>query len=213
MRVFSEIVGDLPISEYGKDEIIDFNTLILRLPANFGKSSRDKRSARQVIEDLDELEPQNIADIVNELQGKNKTRGEIEEAVAKEQTLRISATTVKRHQTALQGIFAYAHRKNAIGSNPFKGRVLSELDVKRMKKYENRYERVRWGDGIYDLFSSQIFTEPLTKIGEPLFWAPIVSVYTGLRLQEICQLRLRDFGKEEGHYFVAVQNAIGSQNI
>lgn len=211
VRVFTEIVGDLRLCDVDKDDVVAFNTLIQRLPANFGKSSRDARSARQVIEDLAEEEPQRLAAIADRLRAAGKPPIEIEDALAKATTVRISATTIKRHQTALQSIFEYAVAQQQIAKNPFKGMLLTEAEVKRWKRSEARIERTGWGDAIYDLLGSEVFTEPLDDIGEPLFWAPLIAVYAGLRLEEICQLRVRDFGSENGVAFVAVQNEIGSQ--
>lgn len=213
VRVFSEIVGDLPLSEMSKEEVIEFNTMIQRLPANFGKSSRDTRSARQVIEDADESEPLEISALVEKLREEGTPPAEIEDAVAAARTKRISATTIKRHQTALQSIFEYALSQRMITSNPFKGRLLTEAEVKRWKMSAARVERVGWGDAIYSLLESEVFSNPLADIGEPLFWAPLIAMYSGLRLEEICQLRVRDFAKEDGIIFVAVQNELGSQLV
>lgn len=211
VRVFSEIVGDLSLSKVGKEEVIEFNTMIQRLPANFGRSSKDTRSARQVIEDLDEQEPVRVAALADKLRKEGKPPGEIEDALAKAATLRLSATTIKRHQTALQSIFGYALTLRLIDKNPFKGMLLTEAEVKRWKRSAARIERTGWGDAIYDLLSSEIYTTPLEDIGDPRFWIPLISMYTGLRLEEICQLRVRDFGKAEGIQYLAVQNEIGSQ--
>jgi integrase len=213
VRVFSEIVGDLPLSEMSKEEVIEFNTMIQRLPANFGKSSRDTRCARQVIEDTEESEPLKISALIENLRERGKPAAEIEDAVAAARTKRISATTIKRHQTALQSIFEYALSQRMIASNPFKGRLLTEAEVKRWKMSAARVERVGWGDAIYTLLESEVFSNPLPDIGEPLFWAPLIAMYSGLRLEEICQLRVRDFAKENGIVFVAVQNELGSQLV
>lgn len=213
VRVFSEIVGDLPLSEMSKEEVIEFNTMIQRLPANFGKSSRDTRSARQVIEDTEESEPLEISALIEKLRERGKPAAEIEDVVAAARTKRISATTIKRHQTALQSIFEHALSQRMIASNPFKGRLLTEADVKKWKMSAARVERVGWGDAIYTLLESEVFSNPLPDVGEPLFWAPLIAMYSGLRLEEICQLRLRDFAKENGIIFVAVQNELGSQLV
>jgi integrase len=213
VRVFSEIVGDLPLSEMSKDEVIEFNKMIQRLPANFGKSSRDNRSARQVIEDTDESEPMEIAALLEKLRNEGKPSNEMNDAIAAARTKRISATTIKRHQTALQSIFEHALSQGMIASNPFKGRLLTEAEVKRWKKSEARIERIGWGDSIYTLLGSEVFSNPLSDIGEPLFWTPLIAMYAGLRLEEICQLRVQDFAKDNGIIFVAVQNQLGSQLV
>ena len=54
IKLFIDLIGDLPIGEIGRDEVLEFNDLIQRLPKHHGKSSQDQRPARQVIEDADE---------------------------------------------------------------------------------------------------------------------------------------------------------------
>lgn len=213
VRVFTDIVGDMPLCEITKHDIIEFNEHIQRLPANFGKSSRDQRNARQVIEDADEEDAQKLADLTRQLAENGTPPNEIDDIIAEAMTKRISATTVKRHQTALQSILEHAARQHLIESNPFKGRVLTEGEVKKRKKSERRVERVGWGDNIYALFDTKIFRNPLDDAGDPLFWAPLIAVYAGLRMEEICQLRVRDFGKEDGILHLAVQNEVATQLV
>ncbi|WP_210254089.1 site-specific integrase [Paracoccus sp. AK26] len=213
VRVFTGIVGDLPLANISKTEINEFNSMIARLPANFGKSARDTRSSRQVIEDADESEPQAIAELTAQLRAKGRPEAEIEDALMAAKIKRISATTIKRHQIALQSILEHAVKSRLITNNPMKGRILSEADVKRWKRTEARIERTGWGDHIYGLLGSEIFVNPLKDVGDPLYWAPLIAMFAGLRLEETCQLRVRDFGKDGDILFVAVQNEIGSQLV
>lgn len=78
---------------------------------------------------------------------------------------------------------------------------------------ERRVERVGWGDHINTLFASEKFTTPLSDVGDPLFWAPLIATFAGLRMEEILQLRLDDFGTDEGVHFLAVQNSLGTQSL
>lgn len=213
VRVFTEIVGDLPLADYGKDEVLDFNNLVQRLPSNFGKSSKDKRSARDVIEETDHEEERQLPLKYEELIDAGLPEAEIEDKIAEWRVRRISANTMKRHQTALSSIFRHALELGAVKSNPFKGRTLTTAQIKNRQKGERRVERVGWGDHSYTLFGSEKFQTPLEDLGDPLFWAPIIATYTGMRMEEISQLRLGDFATEDGIPYLAVQNALGTQSI
>ncbi|CUX80124.1 MAG: Phage integrase family [Roseibaca calidilacus] len=211
IKLFIDLIGDLPIGEIGRDEVLEFNDLIQRLPKHHGKSSQDQRPARQVIEDADEQDAVIETELPDKLAEKGMAPGDIEDKVAEALIQRISATTVQRHQTALRAMFEYAFACRYVETNPFKGRVLTDAEVKRRKRSERRIERKGWGDNIYALFKSPIYQETLEDVGEPLFWAPLIAVYAGLRLEEICQLRVNDFLREDGIPYIAVQNEIGSQ--
>lgn len=211
VRVFTEIVGDLPLSKIGKEDVREFNEMIQQLPANFGRSSKDTRNAREVIEASIEKEVEDIENLSLELGAAGTPPNEVEDKLAAARVRRLSATTVKRHQTALHSILEYATSRQLIASNAFKGRMLTDAEVKRRKKTERRVQRMGWGGRIDDLFKTKIFQEPLDDIGEPLFWAPLIAVYAGLRLQEVCQLRVNDFGKQDNVLYSSVQNELGTQ--
>jgi integrase len=120
---------------------------------------------------------------------------------------------MKRHQTALSAIFRHAHDIKALHSNPFKGRTLRTAEISRRQKSERNIQRVGWGDNINDLFSSEVFQTPLSDIGDPLFWAPLIATFAGLRMEETLQLRLRDFATDDGIYYLSVQNELGTQSV
>jgi integrase len=212
VRIFTEIVGDLRLGEITKQEVFEFNTMIQRLPSNFGKSSRDTRTARQVIEDLDETEELNLASLEEAERLKGTLPGEIEDKLAKARAKRIGSRTIQRHQLALNAMLKQAHTQGLMVKNPFQGHVLTDKEVTDRQKSERTVERKGWGDDIYSLFRSAIYQQPLDDETDPLFWAPLIAVYAGLRLEEACQLRVNDFDHEDGVAFLSVQNAIGSQN-
>ncbi|MCC5991281.1 MAG: tyrosine-type recombinase/integrase [Rhodobacteraceae bacterium] len=211
VRLFTDIVGDLPLRDINKDDILDFNALVQKLPKNHGKSANDQRTAREVVEDIDSDEVETRNEMERKLAEQGLPPAEIEDRLAAARVKRISARTVQRHQTALKAILDYALSRRLIESNPFKGRVLTEAEVNRRKRTENRVARKGWGEEIYTLLRTKVFREPLDSPDEPLFWAPLIAMFAGLRLEEILQLRIRDFGKEDGIFYVAVQNEIGSQ--
>lgn len=131
IRIFSEIVGDLPIGQYTKEDIIEFNDMLQRLPSNFGKSSKDKRTAREVIEETETEEERAIAAKSEALRNEGLPETEIDDELAKVMIKRISANTMKRHQTALSSMFRRALEIGAVRSNHFKGRTLTTGEINR----------------------------------------------------------------------------------
>ena len=161
VRVFVEIVGDLPLGDYTKDEVLAFNDLVQRLPNNFGKSAKDKRSAKEVIEQTEIEEEISIPRLIEELAKQGLPETEIDDKIAKAQIKRIAANTMKRHQNSLSSMFLHATELGAIKANPFKGRTLTTKQIKARQESERKIERVGWGDHIYALFGSEKFREPL----------------------------------------------------
>jgi hypothetical protein len=69
---------------------------------------------------------------------------------------------------------------------------------------EKTAKRIGWGDDVHELLASPIFREPLTEPGEPLFWAPLLALFAGLRMEEALQLRTDDFSSELGVAYINV---------
>jgi len=213
VKVFIGILGDLPLNEITRVQIVDFNEMIQRLPNNHGKSYIDKRSTRKLIEKIDGEEAKKISDLKDKLIKQGTSSIEIEDVIAKARIVRLSPRTIQRHQTAIKGILEHAFNLHLMPSNPFKGRIMTEAELNNRMKREARIQRTGWGDKIYTLLGSELFTKPLKDEGDILFWAPLIAMFAGLRLEEICQLRIKDFNTDHNIPYIAVQNELGSQLI
>src|SRR5690625_1272429 len=73
--------------------------------------------------------------------------------------------------------------------------------------------RMGWGDDINKLLASPIYRDPLDDPGEPLFWAPLLALFAGLRMEEALQLRADDFSSEMGVPYVAIRIADENQRL
>ncbi len=69
------------------------------------------------------------------------------------------------------------------------------------------------GDDIHKLLASPIYREPLDEPGEPLFWAPLLALFAGLRMEEALQLRSDDFATETNVAYIRIQIADENQRL
>lgn len=89
------------------------------------------------------------------------------------------------------GFFSWAHRNGYVDSN-----VLEGLLVKQ--KGKRKEDRESWTpDDLKTLFSTPIHTEHKYKHAY-YFWLPLIGLFTGARIEEICQMRLKDIREVEG---------------
>ena len=127
--------------------------------------------------------------------GKSKdTRGlTLAEVLAKSATSEdhISNKTINRHISALSGLFKWLQRKPAYkftAENPFANQWRKEAKTGATRWLPYRVEELN------KLFAGDPPSE--------LRWIMLVGLFSGARLNEICQLRTEDVQRENGvHYF------------
>jgi hypothetical protein len=59
----------------------------------------------------------------------------------------------------------------------------------------------------------RIYREPLDEPGDPLFWAPLLALFAGLRMEEALQLRADDFYTELGVPYLRVRITDENQRL
>lgn len=80
-----------------------------------------------------------------------------------------------------------------------KGVIWSTKTKDRLLVLEEDEGRMPWErPQLKDLFSTRIYQEPLEDVGDPLFWAPLIAVFTGLREEEALQLPTADIREIDG---------------
>jgi len=98
---------------------------------------------------------------------------------------RMSMTTVNKLIDRASMLFKWAVRNGHMDSNPAEGMML-----KRDKRVDEE-RKVFSTDDLYKLFNSREYLAD-RHIGPHTFWVPILGLYTGCRIEEICQLHLDD---------------------
>lgn len=109
----------------------------------------------------------------------------------------LTAPTIDKHIDRLGQLFSWAQ---------LEGYEIADRLTERMSTDHNRRDRdARDRFDVEDL--GVLFSTP-EYLGEKAFqrtafyWAPLIALYTGARIEEICQLHTNDLGLENGiHYF------------
>ena len=90
-----------------------------------------------------------------------------------------------------ESVFSFGVRNGYMETNPAEG-------LKPPKKKQAREQREAFdGDDFQKLFRSEQYTDDKHK--QPYqFWLPILALYTGCRLEELCQLYVEDVKPVDG---------------
>ncbi|WP_169309258.1 site-specific integrase [Desulforhopalus sp. IMCC35007] len=103
----------------------------------------------------------------------------------------ITANTINKYIRRLSGLFNYAVRNGYMQSNPAEG-----LQIKRQKRADQERQEYT-GEDLQNLFGSQEYMEGKHRHSYA-YWTPLIALYSGCRLEEICQLHLEDIRQEQG---------------
>lgn len=191
LSLLSEYFGDIAAAQITRAMAGEFKELVLRLPSRYGQSARySQKRLSEIVQ---------IADRLNEPK-------------------RVTASTWNRHQVALNEVWDYAMRHGYVTENVFSG-VRVELGRREDRDSE---DRERFGiERLTRLFSSPIYTGMRSAHLPHLpgdiveknarYWVPLFSVTTGLRREEITQLRRRDIDFVNGILCIRVRAGAGQK--
>ena len=188
VEMFEEVVGgEMPIAAIARQHVADFKALIEQLPTTRGKAAADRnRTLEEIVASCPGGAP------------------------------RISHKTVKRHLSALSGLFAWTKENGRYeADNPARG-------FRFVRTRRPRDERPSWSSAeLGGLFASPIWTgsasgriraQPGTVIvRDHHYWLPLLGVFAGLRLEEACQLQAADIETEDGIAFANIRPGDGKQ--
>jgi len=114
----------------------------------------------------------------------------------------VSDARVNTHQNVCAAVFEHARkeRRKFTGENPF--------DFAKRQHTPKSKAKFNVGE-LNKFFGSPVFTERQIKpkaysISSALPWATVVALFSGLGLEEVCQLRPKDIRKEGAHWVIRV---------
>lgn len=123
---------------------------------------------------------------------KDKTLAEVLELSADAETF-ISNKTLNRHISALSSLFKWIQRKPAFafkGDNPFANQWRDEASTGATRWLPYKVEELN------KLFAGDAPSE--------LRWIMLTALFSGMRLNEVCQLRVADVQQDQGVHFFNV---------
>jgi len=103
-----------------------------------------------------------------------------------------AAGTIEKKITYLKAVFNVAVDNDVITVNPLKGvKPPSGSDKKSRIPFSN--------EDLHTFFKSEVYTghRPLGGGGEAAYWIPLLSLYSGARLEELAQLRRQDVQEDK----------------
>lgn len=198
IRLFIEAHGDIFVENIDEAVMTEFFTLLDRIPAQHGKSSKDRRPVRQVVKETDRDERNQITRREAQMQRDGASPGQIEEALDALRVRRLRTNTCKRHMDAMDHILGFAQFEGLREDNPAKSVKWTHKEIARRLAHEEDADRLPWGDRLPGLLASPIYRNPLQEAGDPLFWAPLLGLFAGFRMEEALQLRTDDFDTVDG---------------
>ena len=176
LNMMIEEWGDIGIGSITREMGTHFKSHLLKLPRNRKKNPeyRDK--------DFHELVEMNIKDT-------------------------ISYTTVNKHLQYVSSFYEWSVNHGYATINPFKGMKLkrtvrprderdrfTELELKKIFGRDNYFHYTNIGDYI------QYTNVEKGKYAFAYYWVPLIAVFSGMRLGEICPLYLDNVRRIEGHH-------------
>jgi integrase len=97
----------------------------------------------------------------------------------------ISITTASNHLIKVNAFINWCMKNDYITHNPV-------ILLDDHKKTKDSQQRQPWTDSEIELiFSQEVFTT-LNRNHQHLYWLPLIGLYTGARIEEICQIKLHN---------------------
>jgi integrase len=112
--------------------------------------------------------------------------------------------TVNLHISCLNLLMEWACRERLLDANPARGLWVAEK--KRLQDKRDPFTTPQ----LHAIFNNEMM-KGYQKTNSARFWVPMLSLWTGARLNEICQLMVGDVGVEEGIYYLKVTEGDGKQ--
>ena len=182
-RLIVQVCGNKPVQSYTRRDLTKFYDTLRGLPSLWAKKPEWK--------DLP------LTAIVERTSGQSLDR--------------MTMKTIKRHFSALGGLFTYLKRRGEyVGENPAHGFEFPQKGRASSKR------RMWEGEKLAALFSSPVWTgcQSASRRSRPgdmiikdeFYWLPLLGLYHGNRLEEFCQLRRGDIRNDGGIWFFDIND-------
>lgn len=168
VRYFKELHGDLRLGEITREKAREFRDAVAKVPASLPRDLRKLALPELLKRDLSKFKPR-------------------------------MAATVNKIVQVVGGIISRAEREGFLDKvpgfvNPFGKAIRFSVDAHQTRR--KHFERA----DLKAIFTSPVYAEnerPAGGGGEAAFWFPLIGLLSGMRLDEIAQLRICDLRKDE----------------
>lgn len=103
---------------------------------------------------------------------------------------KVAPNTINNNLTRISTLFKWAIDQGHIEKNPFEGLLVGK------KKRPSEERKAFNKDDLNKLFESKEYQKGFKHSYQ--YWLPIIGLYTGMRLEEICRLQTDNFKKHDG---------------
>jgi integrase len=118
----------------------------------------------------------------------------------------ISTTTLNKHMTRLSSLFKWAEQNELMTTNPAEDLTISTT----RKAHEERSPFTP--EDLHKIFHSEGYQQDVFKHSY-MFWLPLLALYSGCRLNEMCQLHLEDIRQDAQGVWVFDINDQGEKKL
>ena len=128
----------------------------------------------------------------------------VEEILQMEYDKKLSIKTVNDSIEAISSMFGWAIREQLLTGNPSTGLKLrdEEPDIETKDAFDLADIKQIFFSGDYN---PSAFSKPA------YFWCPLIALYSGMRLEEICQLQCKDVYDDEGVWVFDINPATDTE--
>lgn len=189
-RLFTDHVGDCPIDAVTRDDAIKFRASVARLHPNWARSAKAKGRP--------------LSDLLDRFSVPEGKPG-------------LATRTLERYTSALSTMFAWLKDRGIYDfDNPFSRLGTRKNSAKRLQKERTKYVAFST-DELTALFHAPLLQASYRDRVKPrkhtpqtaLMWMPLVALFTGMRSEEIAQLRTSDIREENGITYFQVAEGDG----
>jgi integrase len=118
----------------------------------------------------------------------------------------LSTTSVNNQLRKVSSFFNWCTRQGLITSNPIYGmKIRTNTNSKAAREPFNSTD-------LEALFSSKIYSDH-EFLHDYQFWLPLLALYSGARLEELCQLNMADISIDSDIPFLRIDDRFEGQNI
>ena len=124
---------------------------------------------------------------------------EIYEAILRKPVKPMSTRSYNKHLESVSAMFKWAVKLGYMERNPAESLTVKEDRVE--SEEHDAYNK----DDLQRLFSCPVYASPNPKEPEK-FFIPLIALYGGLRLEEVCQLYREDISEIDGVFLIDITN-------